>query len=402
MSGRVLVVGCGFPQLSLVRAARALDLHVAGVDANPSAIGARECAQFVRASTSDEDAVAAAVRSTGADGIVTCGSEVALRTAARVAHRLGLPFYADPQTIERCQAKDQMREAYARGGAPTPPFTAARDFATVEAFVRDHDLPLVLKPSAGWGQRGVAKVEREGELRGAYEAARTASSTGTVIVESFVAGKEYSVNAYTLDGATTVYSVTERVITQYPDPPGITFAEWYPSGLDDAAEREVVAAALAGARALGIVRGPSYTQMRYGPNGAFLVETAHRLGGGLDPDVALLASGVSLFRKILGVALGRREWEKAGVEASLHGGAIGKFLVGEPGRVVAIEGLGEARRMPGVVGAEVYVEVGGVVHPLTDGSKRAGHVLAHGRDRAEADARASAAAKLIRIVTRPE
>jgi biotin carboxylase len=129
------------------------------------------------------------------------------------------------------------------------------------------------------------------------------------------------------------------------------------------------------------------------------VETAYRLGGGLDPDVALLASGVSLFRKILGVALDKPEWESAGPEQERHGGAIGKFLIGKPGRVTRITGLADARSMPGVVAAEVYVEVGGTVHPLTDGSKRVGHALAFGKDRLEAEARAARALGSIRIET---
>src|SRR5262249_17426812 len=135
-------------------------------------------------------------------------------------------------------------------------------------------------------------------------------------------------------------------------PPGITFAEWYPSALAPALEQDAIAAAVAGVRALGIRRGPTYTQLRIGPRGARLVETAYRLGGGLDPDVTLLASGVSLFRKILGVALGRRDWETAGAEAERHGGAIGHFLVGRPGTVARVSGLDEARAMPGVVAAE--------------------------------------------------
>jgi biotin carboxylase len=205
------------------------------------------------------------------------------------------------------------------------------------------------------------------------------------------------------------------VITSYPDPPGITFAEWFPSGLTPDEEVAVQHAAVLGVRALGIRRGPSYTQLRLGTKGPALIETAHRLGGGLDPDVALLASGVSLFRKILGVALGLRDWEEDGTaappcrdvpglarEGERHGGAIGKFLVARPGRVVRIEGLETARSMPGVVAAEVYVEIGGLVHPLTDGSKRAGHVLAFGHDKVAALERATRAAGTILIETVPE
>jgi biotin carboxylase len=292
-----------------------------------------------------------------------------------------------------------MREAYSEGGAPIPAFAATNSLDAVEAFVEKEGLPVILKPSRGWGQRGVSKVESMSELRAAFERAREASKGGVVLVEEYVEGDEFSVNAYTMGDTTTVCSVTERVITHYPDPPGITFAEWYPSGLDRSSEEKAMEAALAGIRALGIRRGPTYTQLRMGGKGAKIVETAYRLGGGLDPDVALLASGVSLFRKILGVALGNAEWEAAGPERSSFGGAIGKFLIGRPGRVVRISGLEEARAMPGVVGAEVYVSVGGTVAPLTDGSKRVGHVLVVGEGKADANERASRAASAIRIET---
>jgi biotin carboxylase len=396
---KVLIVGCGFPQLGLLRAARELGLHVIGVDANPSSIGARVCQEFHEASTHDVEAIVRVARRAGAEGITTCGSELALASTARAAPALGLPFYGDADTVDRCQAKDLMREAYRSGGAPIPAFASTSTFADVEAFVAVEGLPIILKPSRGWGQRGVSKVETASELEGAYQRARDASTEGIVIAEEFVEGTEFSVNAYTKDGQTTVCSVTERVITHYPDPPGITFAEWYPSGLDRKGEEHAVAAALAGVRALGIGRGPTYTQLRLGPKGPKLVETAYRLGGGLDPDVALLASGISLFRKILGVALDKPEWETAGPERERHGGAIGKFLVGRPGRVKRIAGVDDARTMAGVVAAEVYVEVGGTVYPLTDGSKRVGHVLAFGKDRAEADERASRALRAIRIET---
>ncbi|HMI87832.1 MAG TPA: ATP-grasp domain-containing protein [Polyangiaceae bacterium] len=396
---RVVIVGCGFPQLGLVRAARELGLDVIGIDANPRAIGAAECSEFHEVSTHDVDGIAEVVQKTRGEGITTCGSEIALASTARVAEQLGLPFYGDVATVDRCQAKDQMRAAYRQGGAPIPAFSAVTVLAEAEAFVEGEGLPVVVKPSRGWGQRGVSKVEKRSELADAFERARAASSAGIALIEAFIDGREFSVNAYTANGTTTVYSVTERIITHYPDPPGITFAEWFPSGLHRADEARAAEAALCGVRALGIRRGPSYTQLRVGSRGPMIVETAYRLGGGLDPDVALLASGSSLFRKILGVALSREDWERAGPERTPHGGAIGKFLIGQPGHVAAIHGLQEARSMPGIIAAEVYVEPGGTVFPLTDGSKRAGHVLAVGGDRDEANARAEAAAGAIRIET---
>src|SRR5262249_2297621 len=108
VSARVVVVGCGFPQLSLIRTAKRLGLFVVGADANPKAIGVARCDAFFEVSTNDVDALCAVVKESRATAITTSGSEVALKSTAEVAHRSGLPFHADPETIRRCQDKDEM------------------------------------------------------------------------------------------------------------------------------------------------------------------------------------------------------------------------------------------------------------------------------------------------------
>ncbi|MEM1034059.1 MAG: ATP-grasp domain-containing protein [Myxococcota bacterium] len=402
MSATLMVVGCGFPQLGLIRFARAEGLTVVGVDASATAVGRDLCDHFVHCSTTDVDGIVAGARAHAVDGITTGGSEHALQGTAVAAPRLGLPFYGDPDTVRRCQAKDEMRAAFDAAGVPSPAHHVVRTVDEARAFAEAHGLPIVVKPPRGWGQRGVSVCYEPAELvqavAAATDAARHVGAEGCLL-EDFIEGREFSVDAYTHDGTTEVLAITERIITGYPEPPGITFAEVFPAEVTPVEEAQLVAVAGQGLAALGITRGPSYTQMRLGPAGAFIVETAFRLGGGLDPDVAYLASGISLYRRLCGLALGRDTWARAGVEGKAHGGAIGKFIVGTPGRVRSVSGVARARGREGVVTAEVYVGVGDEVLPLTDGSKRAGHVLAYGASRAEAEARAITAASDITIET---
>jgi hypothetical protein len=67
--------------------------------------------------------------------------------------------------------------------------------------------------------------------------------------------------------------------------------------------------------------------------------------------------------------------------------------------VVAVQGVAQAEAMTGIVDVAVYRRVGDTVEPLTDGSKRAGHVVAVGKDRQEAEQRAAAARDTVCIVT---
>jgi biotin carboxylase len=403
---RILVVGCGFPQLSLVRAARRRGLFVVGADANPQAVAVKYCDQFFEVSTSDIDGLCDLMRRIRGDAVTTTGSEVSLKATAEVAQRLRLPFYADPETVRRCQEKDAMREAYAAAGVVVPAFARCESLEQALAFAKARGYPLVVKPSRGWGQRGVARVEDEAELASAFEDARAQSASAglaRVVVEAWLEGREYSVNGWIEGGILVSYCVTERVTVPGKRPLGVMIAEAYPSGLPPDAEARVVEEARRGAAALGHDRGPCYSQVVCSAGGACLLfETAARLGGGFDADVTRLASGVDLYDRVLGVAIGDARLEGQGAVAPVYGGAIAKFLVVAPGQVRAVRGLEEARAIAGVDDAEVFVPEGGRVLPLTDSAKRAAFALAHGATREEATGRADAALARIRIETQKE
>jgi biotin carboxylase len=402
---RIVIVGCGFPQLSLLRAARRRGLEVIGADANPAAIGVQHCDRFAEVSTHDVGGLCDLVRRAGAGAIATTGSEVALKATAHAAERLGLPFYADPETVRRCQDKDAMRSAYSAEGLAVPSFARCEALEPARSFARARGFPLVVKPARGWGQRGVARVEDEAELAHAFdEAQRHSASAGlpVVVVEEWIEGREYSVNGWVEDGRLASYCVTERITVPGRRPLGVMIAEVYPSGLNDEDCARVIGEARRGARALGHLRGPCYSQVALGPRGCFLLETAARLGGGFDADVTKLASGVDLYDRVLGVALGDPALEGQGAIAPAHAGAIAKFFVARPGKVTAVEGLEAARAVAGVDDAEVFVPVGGRVLPLTDSAKRAGYALTHGATRAEAIGRADGALARIRVETHEE
>ncbi len=401
---RVLVVGCGFPQLSLVRAAKRRGLFVVGADMNPQAVAVSHCDAFHEVSTSDVDGLAGVMSAARADAVTTTGSEVSLKATALLADRLHLPFYADPETVRRCQEKDAMRAAYAEAGLAVPSFARCETADQARAFAGVHGFPLVVKPARGWGQRGVARVESEAELDVAFDEARAHSASAGLplaVVEAWIEGRELSVNGWVEDGTLVSYCVTERLKVPGKKPLGVMIAEVYPSGLDADDEARVVAEARRGAKALGHLRGPCYSQVALGARGCFLYETAARLGGGFDADVTRLASGVDLYDRVLGVALGDAALENQGPTSPSFGGAIAKFLVAPPGRVTAVDGLASARDVPGVDDAEVFVPVGATIHPLTDSAKRAAYVLAHGGTREEATRRADDALSRLRIATHP-
>ena len=101
---RILIVGCGFPQLGLLRFCKNEGLHVVGLDLNPEAVGRSTCDEFVQASTTDQDAIARAVVDGRLDGLTTGGSDHAVLPTALAAEQAGKPFYLPSWFDDRREA----------------------------------------------------------------------------------------------------------------------------------------------------------------------------------------------------------------------------------------------------------------------------------------------------------
>jgi biotin carboxylase len=212
-------------------------------------------------------------------------------------------------------------------------------------------------------------------------------------VEEHVEGPEVTVNAFSVDGELVPLTVTDRLTAAAPAF-GVALAHVWPSEHDTTATVDVARRAV---EAVGIRNGPSYTQVRLGPDGPVVMEVAARLGGGHDAELCRAALGVDLNALAVEAALaGRADVAQREAEA-LGGGAATVFLVPPEGRLLAVEGAAEAAASEGVVWVRVYRRPGHVFGELRRGADRAGAVLATGEDRGEALARARRAADAVRF-----
>jgi len=253
-------------------------------------------------------------------------------------------------------------------------------------------VPSVVKAPDRQGQKGLTLVPAEEELPAAIARAIEESRSGVAIIEEVVDGPEVTVNAFSLRGEFHPLTVTDR-LTAEPPAFGVALAHvWSSEAGGNAAE-----VAEAAVRALGIENGPSYTQLRIGPDGPQVIEVAARLGGGHDAELAKLALGVDLNALALQSALGEPIWSAALQPTPEVGGAIVRFLVPPEGVLEEVGGVEEARAVEGVQDVRIYREPGHVFGPFRRGADRAGAVLATGESRDQALERSAEAARLIRF-----
>jgi biotin carboxylase len=366
----------------LLEAARERGHWLAVVDRDPAAPGFRYADRRCILSTEDEPAIERLVGALGLDGLISPGTDWPVGVAARIAERSSLPHPISSQTAVLATNKLRQREALAEAGVPQPrSWVVGGEDAPPEVSG-----PVVVKAPDRQGQKGLTLVENRAELAAAIEVARTAARNGLALVEELVDGPEVTVVGFSVDGVFTPLTVTDRITA---DPPafGVALAHVWPSQVPDT---DVAATARDAVAALGIANGPSYTQLRVGPEGPQVIEVAARLGGGHDAELVQRAVGVDLNGLALDAALGHELVLTQ--HKPLVGGAVTRFLVAPPGVLQSVE-------VPGDVEARIYREPGYVFGPLRHGSDRAGAVFATGADRAEAVSRADAAADRIRFVT---
>jgi biotin carboxylase len=379
---RLLVLGAGPAQLGLLEAARRRGVWLAVVDRDPGAPGFRFADRRCILSTEDEPAIERLADALHVDGIISPGTDWPVGVGARIAERLGLSHPITPATAVAATNKLRQRERLAEAGIPQPRSWVVGADDELPAMAG----PVVVKAPDRQGQLGLTLVEDPADLAEAIALARKAARNGLALVEELVDGPEVTVVGFSIGGVFWALVTTDRITA---DPPafGVALAHVWPSTATESEVSEVAAQAVG---ALGIEDGPSYTQLRIGPDGPQVIEVAARLGGGHDAELVQATTGVDLNGLAIAAALD--EPIAGPLPERLAEGAVTRFLVAPPGRLERVE---VPAGLEGIETVRIYREPGFVFAPLRRGSDRAGAVLALGDSREEAVARAEAAARSI-------
>jgi biotin carboxylase len=396
--GRLLMVGCGWLGQPYLRRAHERGLRVSVLDSaavlawdpDGSGLGPGDTRRLV-ADSDDEAWIAAAAAALREDGPVVGVvpfSEPHVRPAALLAEELGLP---GPGLRAACTSRNKylQRELFARHGLAQPAYHLARDVTDARRWAADR-YPVVLKPLSEAGSIGVRVVTGARELV-AWCAERQPGPA--FLVEQYLAGQEYSVEAIIDRRAVVFSSITQKTTT--PPPFCVEIQHRVPARCSDAAREQVSELLRRVAGALGIGSGIVHLEFRLEPAGPTIIEIAVRTPGDMIMEVIRYATGVDLFDAAIAVACG----EQPDVRATSQRAACVWYPVVAPGAVTRIEGVAEVGRLAGVRRVFCDVSVGDVVRPFRSSAERVGAVLIEASDPAALDAQLSRVQKELRIST---
>ena len=320
------------------------------------------------------------------DGIIAVGDRPVV-LAAHVAESFGLPWH--PVAGARASRNKLVsRSAMEAGGVRVPWFQPLSFTDAPNELARTLPYPVVVKPLAMSGSRGVIRANDTREFVDAFERLRALCAQPDVLVErdpahrgllveSFIPGKEFAVEGWMTNGWLTVLAIFDK-----PDPlDGPFFEESIyitpsreASEVQEAIEREVASAAAA----LGLRHGPIHAECRVNELGVHMLEIAGRPIGGLcSRALRFVAPGrdASLEELLLRHALGENVSAYRRAPA-----ASGVMMIPIPraGIFKGVEGEDEARAVPDVTDVLITMKRDSLLVPMPEGKSYLGFIFARG------------------------
>ncbi|HSK38942.1 MAG TPA: ATP-grasp domain-containing protein, partial [Arenibaculum sp.] len=252
--------------------------------------------------------------------------------------------------------------------------------------------PVIVKPVDGGGSIGIVRADGPEDVRAGF-VRLDGLGIADVIVEEFLDGPEFSVEAFSFAGRHVVLAITEKIV-------GANFIEMghaLPADLPEETGRTVEDFVAEFLTIVGLDDGPSHTELKLTSKGPRIIESHNRIGGdkiGLLVDAAL---GVNLVDLSFGWA--------AGILPALDRVPPGRcssavrFLSVPPGRIERIEGLDRLRAAEDVLEFDFRHSVGETIGLVTENLERSGFVAVTAPTTGEARARAEALAGEVVVTT---
>ena len=383
---RILMLGAGFMQGVAIRCAHDRGWEVIAVDGNPDAVCGKDADRFEPIDLKDKESLAALALKLkaegGLDGVFTAATDFSA-SVAWVAQACGLPGHTYEAALNASD-KLRMRACFARERVPSPAFLGVNEASSHEVVrllsEKKIGFPVVVKPADNMGARGCRKVVSPDGLNAAITDAIKYSRTGTAIVEEYMEGPEFSVEALVYDGEIHMTGLADRHI--FFPPYFIEMGHTIPSSFTRTELDDLVKVFKKGVHVLGLTHGAAKGDVKLTKNGPMIGEIAGRLSGGYMSGWTFpYSSGIELTGAALELAVGNRP---ANLEPTCNFVCAERAWISIPGKAAAITGYEAARAVPFIRNVFPRTNSGDTVRFPVNNVEKCGNCIALAPERKQA------------------
>ena len=313
---------------------------------------------------------------------VVASDDATVELASEIAGALGLP-HNPVSAVQLARRKDLARLAQQRAGIAVPAFQRIDLESPVAPQVKSLAYPVVLKPLALSGSRGVMRADTEDELLACVERLRPIVAHAYqdeerrfALVEAYLPGDEVAVEGMLTDGCFRLQAIFDK-----PEPLiGPFFEESYyvtPSRLAPALQAGLAQAVAHLCEAYGLRTGPVHAELRVDGQNIWPLELAARTIGGDCARLFTFGTGHSLEMMVLAHALSVMPPE---TEVSNEAAGVLMIPIPRTGVLRRVEGVLDASRVAGIEAVFIAAREGHEIIALPEGSSYLGFIFARGAD----------------------
>lgn len=367
-----MVIAGGQWQVPLIRKAKDMDLFVINSNLYPGSPGFAYADVGLVADVRDRKKNLEFASQHKPEGIATDQTDLSVPTVAYLCEELGLPGIG-LTTAELFTNKYQMRQFLRQRGYPTPDYRLCQSPEDAADFVAKIGYPIVLKPPANQGSRGVFVVGAESELPDRYAEALRFSHDQHVLAEQFLPGPELSVEGFKFSDRHSLLAVGRK--KGFAHNPMVAAELVYAPLGEDMAFETLKHQHNAMVEEMGLRFGITHAEYIYSEGRFVLIEIAARGGGNhVSSHIVPTVSGVNVNELLIRMSLGE-EIKSFTPCANGRPFVALTFFNFEPGVVRTVCGIETVRKLRGLLDIFIGVRPGQLLEPPSDGSSRHGHFI---------------------------
>ncbi len=281
----IVILGAGLMQKPAILSAKEEGFFTIVVDADPKAVCINLADKFYQIDLKDKEGIFKLCQELknsqeGLAGVFTAGTDFSA-SVSYVCEKLGLPANSY-EAATNASIKTQMRACFEKEGVPSPAFIRAgkEDISPklLDKVLAKMDFPLVVKPVDNMGARGCRMVRNSQEFIPALTIACQSSRTGYSIIEEYMEGPEFSIDALVYEGKFIVTGFAIRHIKYAPY--FIEIGHTMPADIPQDMHDQLISVFALGAKAEGLTCGAAKADIKFTKKGPMIGEIAARLSGG--------------------------------------------------------------------------------------------------------------------------
>ena len=377
---KILILGAGIYQVPLIKKAKEMGLYTIVASYRGPYPGLALADEVWAVDTRDSETLLAHSKEANIAGVVTAGTDVAVRSLGIICEKLGLTGLL-AESAEIVTDKALMKEAFVKGQVRTPKaYKVSSLEEAVKAFESINE-PVLIKAVDSSGSRGITKVEKIAELKAAWQEALAVSKMDYVLVEKFLLAHEIGVDGFISQGEIK-FMLPHDKFNYARDNVTIPAGHAFPFICTSELEAEIQLQMERAVRATRLDNCAINADVLITKDKAYILEIGGRAGATCIPELISIYGDFDYYRQIISYALGETPKFSFGERTD----CMAKLLFSETaGSITAIDEklINELRSEN--IQTELDFSVGDKVEAVKDGTSRIGQVIMRTTDVKELD-----------------